>query len=132
MTATRKQLDTIRRGLPWWWRTLGWGCCVLALLFSGPSTVVLPFLQGQVLLGSTNQGGERSPLEEDDKDLDEVGKEAARSWSDRSEHGRGRRRHQNRSRAWRAHLPHAHTFTSGYHLPLATPFERGATLPLRC
>lgn len=132
MTTLQPLTGKTASRLSWWWRGLAWLCSLLTLVCSGPFTHFQPTVPCHTAGVDPLESEERAPVEEEDesKDQTEKSKEATRDPGDR----KGSRRSPDRGLtvAWRAHLSGLRVITAGHVIPLSTPFERGARLPLRC
>src|SRR5262245_53961639 len=106
-------------------------CCLLTLSVGAPD-VGLWVLAVPYAPPETGEGEERRANDgKEDSKANEQGKRGAQ---DLARHPRSRRlaRGGDPANIWLAHLPHHHGGIGGYSLPVCSPFERGALLPLRC
>jgi hypothetical protein len=103
-------------------------CCLLTLTLGLPEAAPGAWAAFGPLPAETGEGEERAPNDENDEGKDN-------EQGQRGEEGHGRARRPQRggpSGAPLAHRPHDHDAPSGHCLPVCSPFERGALLPLRC
>jgi hypothetical protein len=106
-------------------------CCLLTLTVGAPEAGLWAFSAPHPPL-ETGEGEERPGNDENEDGKDnEQGK---RGGEDFARHSRSRRLAcgGDPANVWLAHLPHHHGAVPGYSLPVCSPFERGALLPLRC
>jgi hypothetical protein len=115
-------LSRLRRGLAYL-------CCLLSLTLGAPEAARGAWAAGPP--PATGEGEERPSNDENDDGKDnEPGK---RGEEGLARHGRSARPARAApSGARLAHRPHDHCPLAGHPLPVCSPFERGALLPLRC